>query len=243
MFITAVKVAAVEALRATFNDSYMGDINFRNVTTEYPEQSEQWPGLLVQFRPRGQVQWTGLHREQYQPLVDDPDYEWLGLVLGYFEGSIDLTVLATTAHERDRLWDALVELVLMGEDRADTGKFFTEFQKHDLVQITFNPAKIDLAGDSISPGTPWDRNTITYEATVRIDVIGQFTADPYNRRLVSFSDYTIYPYSPSPNNPDEEIYVGEPTYETDVNGDLVLDQGGNPIVSGVGPDDNDGEWL
>lgn len=205
MFVSAVKLAIVEALRETvLAAGFTGDARFQSIDIEYPEQSQQWPSLLVQFHPRGSVSWTGVNPEEFTEAGELETFDWTGITKGYFEGSIDLTVLALTSRERDRLWDALIELLLMGLRNADTEIFFERLNNHDLIDMTVLPSNITPLGDSISPGTPWDPEPLSYEATVRIDVVGQFYASTYDRRLMSISEVHLYPYRDVDPMPGEE---------------------------------------
>lgn len=211
MFLRAAKVALVEALRATFDvdpdhrledeDAAYEGFRPRSVSIEYPEEEMDWPAIFVQFHPEA-VSWTGINPDEYLPTMDD-DRPWQNIRRGQFEGNFDLMILALTSAERDRMWDELVELVLMGDMRSDTNRFHQALAHHDLISMTIQRAQVRPVGDSVGAGVPWDGNRLAYEATLRLQVTGQFAADAFNRELIAFQAITVHPYS------DIEVPYGE----------------------------------
>lgn len=190
MFLVALKTAMVEALRATFDADFPDRPKPRKVSIEYAEDREDWPFILVQVHVNT-VTWTGLH----------PDIETLNTAgdavtlvrEGMFDGTCDLSIYALTSEERDRIWDHLVQLFLMGRTRTPTNDFFSTIENHDLIALTIQEGEIRPVGDSIGMGTPWDPETLTYEATIQIAFTGQFFADETNRTLVPLSAVSVSP--------------------------------------------------
>jgi len=188
MFITATKTAIVEALIAGFQQISSSPSNTglelvpNSVTIEYPLEEVAWPAIFVQFRPE-KVQWTGLMPDQYLPSGAD----WINYRAGYFEGSIDLQIMAMHSEERDKLWDAITNLVLMGPGSIASDVFYNHIDSNDLVGLTLLPDTVIPLGDTVSPGTPFSPEELTYEASVRIKCVGQFYEDKYNYGLLSIS--------------------------------------------------------
>lgn len=218
MFLTASKTAVVEAMRAVYDDEYAGDIAFQSIDIEYPDQEYKWPACLVQMRLDGPVQWTGINPNHYEfdpgafNDVNPGSGKHREIRLGDFRGSFDFTVLSLTSHERDRLWDGLVELFLFGDMRSDTRDFFETIggdeddPLHDLVRMTPIKDQVQPMGDSIGPGVPWDNTLLAYEATLRVPVIGQFAADTFTHELYPVSALSVWPYKsddPVPGEGDE----------------------------------------
>lgn len=182
----------------------------RRITVEYPEEAEDWPTILVQIRP-SIVEWTGIGGDEVidaslssgQPTIDrsteddptpneNPSFKLIRQ--GRFEASCMLQVLALTSMERDRMWDNLVKLLLMGRKKSSTANFFTTLETHDLVGVTIMEGTIRPVGDSMGVGTPWDPELLTYEAAVEFDMVGTFYADEYTEDLVPLRDAQAFEY-------------------------------------------------
>lgn len=211
MFVKAVKLAFVEAVQAVYEDNDGAPFKPRSVGIEYPEEEIAWPAILIQFRPAGAIQWTGLNPDEVQT-IDHPDYSFESLRRGQFEGSIDFTILALSSAERDTFWDNLVQMVLMGDLQENTNRFHERITQHDLIGINILPTTVTPVGDSIGPGTPWDPDELTYEATLRVSLVGQFVADIASTKLVALGEIRVYPYT------DIDLVPGEDDNEGDWQG-------------------------
>lgn len=195
MFLTATKVCMIEALREVMgenNQKLINRVGFQRIDIEYPEDSQDWPALLVQFRPTT-VSWTGVNPDGFS--LNSTSTQYTRYRRGSFEGYFDLSILALTSQERDRLWDSLVELFMFGKNNAEIREFYYSLSENDLIDLTLQETTISPLGDSASMGTPWDPNALTYEASLRINTVGQFWADVYNLTLVPLSDVVVSPYT------------------------------------------------
>lgn len=224
MFIVAVKTAVTEALRAVwYQNQNVGqeanDYNTeltendaplpRRITIEYPEEAEEWPAILVQFRPT-LVEWTGISPDEVidaskedggvgldlsdeaETVNPNPAYKLIRQ--GRFEGSIMLQVLALSSMERDTMWDNLVKIIMMGDKRTVTNSFFVTLGQHDLVGITVMRGSVRPIGDSMGPGTPWDPELLSYEAAIEFDLVGTFYADEYTEDLIPLTAAQVFEY-------------------------------------------------
>lgn len=192
MFLDATKLALVEGWRQVFdNDSFPGP-KPRKVDIEYPMQEIDWPAVLVQFHP-ATIEWTGLNPTMYTPITD-PTFSWEGVRAGHFEGSADFSIMALTSAERDRIYDAMLGVVMMGDMSAVTSPFWQSLNNHDLIAMSFQPSKVQPVSDSIQQGAPWDDRVLIYEGSVRIQVIGEFYADMYTQQLLAISAVESYAY-------------------------------------------------
>lgn len=226
MFLVACKTAIVESLRSVwFVDQNTGqeahnynpdlDVNPRDpeprrITLEYPEESQDWPVILVQIRP-SIVEWTGIMPDEVidasqedgqlpidrtttedSPPNQTPAYKLIRQ--GRFEASCMLQVLALTSMERDRMWDNLIKLLMMGRKQSATNNFFSTLDTYDLVGITIMEGSVRAIGDTIGQGTPWDPELLTYEAAVEFDMVGTFFADEYTEDLVPLKTAEAYEY-------------------------------------------------
>jgi len=223
MFVTAVKTAIVEALEAGFNTLHTGipsdnsiELTPNSITIEYPLELVAWPTILVQFRA-SKVQWFGLNPDSYSTAsggitISGTTYSGTTVTRnGYFEGSIDLQIMAMHSEERDRLMDSVTNLILMGGGSAGSSAFYNSIYNNDLVGLTLLPSTYANLGDSISSGTPWSPEELTYEASIRIQCIGDFYETKYNYVSPQITKISASgtPYYPSVNS----IYTpGSPEY-------------------------------
>ena len=202
MFTTAVKTSIVEALNAGFTSLASApidnslDLTPNSVTIEYPLEMVQWPAILVQFRP-SKIQWSGLQPDVLTlnsgtTTISGVTYSgaYTSNRTGYFEGSIDLQIMAMHSEERDRLYDSLTNLVLMGQGSPASNAFYNSILANDLVGMTILPDTFTPLGDSISAGTPFSPEELTYEASIRINCIGDFYETKYNYPVVPISGIT-----------------------------------------------------
>lgn len=191
MFITAVKTAIVEALDAGFSalasspiDNSL-DLTPNSITIEYPLELVAWPTILVQFRAN-KIQWSGLNPDIYSVasggiVISGTTYSGTTVNrTGYFEGSIDLQIMAMHSEERDRLMDSITNLILMNGGSPASQAFYSSIYNNTLVGMTLLPSTYTPLGDSISAGTPWSPEELTYEASIRIGCIGDFYETKYN---------------------------------------------------------------
>jgi len=202
MFITAVKTAIVEALDAGFNALAPGpsdtslDLVPNSITIEYPLELIKWPAVLVQFRP-SKVQWSGLNPDIFTNYpsginINGNNYPAENVTRTcYFEGSIDLQIMAMHSEERDRLWDSLTNLVLVGDGSPASAAFYRSIISNDLLNLTLLPDTYIPLGDSITSGTPWSPEEITYEASIRISCVGDFFTAKYDYREPQITNIAV----------------------------------------------------
>ena len=199
MFITAVKTAVVEALNAGFDalgaraSSTTLDLSPRSVTIEYPLIEVNWPAVFVQFRPSS-VRWAGLYPDEYilaSGVTMSGSQAYTINRTGYFEGAIDLQILAMHSEERDRLWDGLMNLVVMNPSSPGSNAFYSSLAANDLVGITLLQSTIVSLGDTVAPGTPFSPEELTYEASVRIQCVGDFYETKYDYNVPSITDVVV----------------------------------------------------
>ena len=207
MLITGVKIAIVEALVAGFNSinpapsgrqvgipsSSTLDLTPNSVTIEYPKEMAHWPSIFVQFRP-SKVQWSGLYPDTF--ILPSGQYINNNQVAqmsrtGYFEGSIDLQILALTSEERDQLWDTLYNLVLMNPGNPASNSFYQNLVNNNLIGMTILPSTVQTLGDTVSPGTPWSPEELSYEASVRIQCIGDFYESKFNNLVPTLTTVVL----------------------------------------------------
>lgn len=211
MFIVPAKTALVEALRSVwFIDQDGNEINPeltpldrpypRRITIEYAEEPEDWPFILVQFRPT-LITWTGITPDEIYNAGDEENPAFKRVRQGRFEASCMLQIIALSSEERDRMWDNCIQLLMLGKTRNPTSNFFSILDSHDLIGMTVMEGQIRPVGDSIGVGTPWDADVLTYEAALEFDITGIFYADEYNSDLLPLSEAKIFAYVPIVDEP------------------------------------------
>jgi hypothetical protein len=207
MLITAIKIAIIEALVAGFNainpappNKQLGipssstlDLTPNSVTIEYPKEMALWPAIFVQFRP-SKTQWSGLYPDTYTlpSGVAISGYQAASMNrTGYFEGSIDLQILALTSEERDQLWDTLYNLILMNPGNPGSYAFYQSLANNNLVGITTLPGTVQTLGDTVSPGTPWSPEELSYESSIRIACVGDFYEGKFDNLTLTLQAVTL----------------------------------------------------
>jgi len=205
MFITGVKTAIVEALvsgynaiNTTYNPNITGQFNYpsdtsidltpNSVTIEYPLEEIQWPAIFVQFRP-SKSQWTGLNPDTYTLISGTNNYTSDRQI--YFEGVLDFQILAMHSEERDRLWDSLINLILMGYGSPASQAFYGSLNQNDLIAMTLLSSTVQNLGDTVSPGTPYSPEELTYETTIRVQCIGESLENKYDTTVSGVSAITV----------------------------------------------------
>jgi hypothetical protein len=107
---------------------------------------------------------------------------------GYFEGSIDLQIMAMHSEERDRLYDSIANLIMMGQGSPASAAFLSSITANNLVALTLLTDTFTPLGDSVSVGTPWSPEELTYEASIRIQCIGDYYETKYQYVVPQITD-------------------------------------------------------
>jgi hypothetical protein len=198
MIITAAKIATVEAITAAFSalgptsSNTTKDLVPRSVTIEYPVEEIAWPAVYVQFRPT-LTQYTGLNPDSFVAIKNEQGQttSWEQVRQGYFEGAFDLQILAMASEERDKIWETLINFFIMNNMDPASTAFYNSIAENDLIAITFAQGSVLQVGDTVSPGTPWSPEELTYETTLRIKCVGQFYEDKYTQTLLPVSSVKV----------------------------------------------------
>lgn len=208
MYLTKLKAAVVEALRATFTAAYP-EADFRGadgdglwVSIEYPVAKASYPGLWVDYSDSDELRVAGIGHEEFVELVDGPHR----VTRWRFGGEITVTVVALSSLERDRLFDELVRIFAFARENEAVSEFRELIEQNDLMAMNINFDTLRVFGDNAAPGTPWETEEIIYEKSVSMDVIGEFVGDPTTATLVRLSQIraTGYPAgTPEPRFPDD----------------------------------------
>ena len=98
--------------------------------------------------------------------------------------------MAMHSEERDRLYDSVTNLILMGQGSAASTAFNASITNNNLVGMTMLLDTFTPVGDTITAGTPWSPEELTYEASIRIACIGDFYETKYNYTVPEITKVT-----------------------------------------------------
>lgn len=187
MFLKETITILTKGIKDTFNEDYP-EVDFRNlyVSHEYPIDRQNYPGIWVDFRPTGSLRSAGVKHQEFEE-VFNPN---TGISLPYrqkrwrFTGYAEFTVAALTSLERARLFDEMIKVVAFGNvDDTVRSTFRNLVEDNGLIAINGDFDALEQSGFAATPGTPWGSDDIIYEATLRMQVVGEFISDPSNPLL------------------------------------------------------------
>lgn len=196
----------MEALKLVFDAQYpVEDFRELPVTMEYPADSIFYPGIWVDFEPTQPLQVAGIGHTEY---VHDTNGLPHQTTRWRFAGMIQLTLMALTSLERDRLADELVRVLAFGRQSPETSRFRDSVLTNDLIILQLQEDNIAFSGKAENPGTPWGTDDIVYEITATIDCQGEFICDTLSGALATFSSIVVYSApdgDPAPTIPDAVV--------------------------------------
>jgi len=204
MYLTVLKAAVVEALRATFDAEHpQPDFRGINIGIEYPVEQSSYPGLWVNYDDTDELTVAGINHTEVAVIngVDRPVTRWR------FAGTITITVVALSSLERDRLYDELVKVMAFARVNPSISEFRDLIELNDLIAMNGNFDKLRPSGDNAAPGTPWGTDEFIYEKSLSMDLIGEFVSDPDALTLVSLSAIRVLAY---PEGTPEPPFTGQP---------------------------------
>lgn len=179
-----LKTGLVTALKTVFDADYPVDkLRGIHVSIEYPVESQDYPGIWVDFDERT-LQNAGVdHRE-----VDEDG----NVVLRWrFEGDVSYTIASLTSLERDTVYDEMVKVLAFGRSSEVLAAFRRFIENNDFVAMNFDFDEIQVSGNAATPGTPWETDEIIYESTITMQVMGEFVTDIDTGDLVRLSKIVI----------------------------------------------------
>jgi hypothetical protein len=209
VYLQELKASLVKGWRETFDGSYIAlgpvetQTDFQNlwIDIEFPNKSEQYPSVWVDFAPVGDVENVGIGHKEYvlddtvDPAVGRRVFRWK------FQGSAQFTILALSSLERDRLYDELVRNIAFGSQSPQTSVYRSYIENNPLIATDFDWDQITTSGTSQSIGTPWGTDELIYETTLSVEVLGEFVSDESADALVPLADVLLEPYAPTEPEP------------------------------------------
>lgn len=181
--IQSVKSATVLALRDALSNITLADSDQAiNISLEYPLEPLNYPSIFVQFSV-SKLNRSGVGHEVQ---VQDPDtQEWSFIQEWTFMGRITLQILALSSVDRDQLADSVISSLafarppelLLTKPQADTKQhrgLITALDENPYVAMALQLDVILPGGQTVSQGTPFAENWLTYEDSYSFDLVGQF---------------------------------------------------------------------
>lgn len=176
------------AMRRTLDADYP-ESDFRNVPVEvnFPTVPTDFPSVWVDFDPIGPLRPVGIGH--YEDSAVTGGFRRVGR--WSFAGNVTYTAAAMSSLERDRLYDQLVSIIAFGTVDQERGQFRSIMESDPLIQVGVNFDEIDQRGFSAAPGTPWGTDEMMYEATLGIQVQGEFVSAATGTVLLPISSIAV----------------------------------------------------
>lgn len=181
---TPLKGMIVQALKGTFDDTYPSstikpEVSFAgvHVSIEYPADQANYPGIWVDYDDTAPLVKAGVDHEE---IVNNEADEPTRVTRWRFEGYISMTVTALTSLERDLLFDDLVSIIAFAKQDPIRGRFVSMAENNDYIACNIDTDTITSRGSVAAPGTPWGTDEVVYEASINLNVIGEFVPNPDN---------------------------------------------------------------
>lgn len=189
MYLEQTKAMLTIAMRNTFDADYVNP-HFRSlpISIEYPEKRQDYPGIWVDFEPVGDLEIVGINHAEY---VVQSGGTARRHTRWRFQGYATYTVVAMSSRERDSLYDEVVRIFAFGAEHATTKAYREAIEDNTLIAMNMDFGTISPRGFAASPGTPWGTEEIIYEATVAMDVIGEFVADTFTGTLAPITSISV----------------------------------------------------
>jgi len=183
--IQTVKNGVIEAIQGALQNT---SLNLQGqaayVGMEYPMEPLQYPGVWVQFSIT-KLNRAGVGHEitVNDGTTDNPSWsfiqEWM------FEGRVTIAIAATKSLDRDRLSDSVIamlgfarppDMVLMDptKNTLQDKSLLTILDENPYLAITLQLDTLIPSGQTVTMGTPWKDDILTYEDGYAFDCIGQF---------------------------------------------------------------------
>lgn len=179
--IESVKRSVITALRTTFDTSRglpreLEEVK-GNINMEYPSTVESYPGIWVQFS------FSSLRRASLQPYHIDKKTGGY-YMLGSFEGTVTLNILALSSLARDRIAGQFVKSFLLSSGDSRDEDFFTALRENPYIWISVNQDQLNPGGQSTTIGAPWDADEVVSEDSYSFQIQGQFASDVKTQNLI-----------------------------------------------------------
>lgn len=202
MYLAETRTLLWKATKEAFASPVSPDIDFSDihVSLQYPIQKVDYPAVWVDFEPEGNLTRSGIAHVEYQPSPEPGGGPYTQMARWKFGGNATFTAMAMTALERDRLIDALIQIVAFSGQSEAMGTFRASLHANQLISLAMDFDKIEQRGFGVGAGTPWGTDELIYEGTLSLAVVGEFVSSP-DGQLQGLSGFTIIPLQPGETDP------------------------------------------
>ncbi|QZE10463.1 hypothetical protein SEA_SCOOBYDOOBYDOO_117 [Mycobacterium phage ScoobyDoobyDoo] len=188
--IEQVKRAIMVAIKQGLHGTTLGhDLAGSDVSVdmEYPMTAKHYPGIWVQFTFTEFTN-AGIGHEQVRKVIENEGtpkerINWETIREVQFKGTVSLTVVSLTNLHRDRVSDWLVTMLafarapqyVITDPSRDTKQFrgFREALKDNpYIAIAVDHDTVTPGGQTVTPGVPWDPDTLGYEDSYSFQILG-----------------------------------------------------------------------
>lgn len=199
--IQTVKNGVIEALQeALQNTSLNLSDQAAYVGMEYPMEPLQYPGVWVQFSITS-LNRAGVGHEVTVNDGTDDNPSWSFVQEWIFQGRVTLAIAATKSLDRDRLSDAIIamlgfarppDMVLMDptKNTQQAKSLLSVLDENPFLAITLQLDTLIPGGQTVTMGTPWKDDILTYEDSYSFDCVGQFNLKFSNDGIYTLSEIT-----------------------------------------------------
>lgn len=217
MYLVMLKTALVDALQQAFTAYPVLDLDGLNTGIEYPVKPEQFPYVWVNYSPTDDVQMIGINNREFlgslPPSAGMTNATYAGYSRGFAQGQASYTIGALSSLERDRIYDQMLRIGMLGEDADGTSVFRTQIENNPYANIGMAFDKWHTTGENAAPGTPWGTDEMIYEITLSNDLQAEFYVEPTTGDLILLSEInleepTVYFEPPTPAPVDQVTWPG-----------------------------------
>lgn len=180
MFLTSLMTTLVRSMEAVFDADHPEE-DFRNlhVSLEYPAEEQHYPGIWVDFDLTQPLETAGIDHREYIEVDDGGGGTVTKAVQRWrFSGVAEYTLVTLSSLERARLWDEVVQAFAFAATDPSRAGYRAFFESNPYVGVSGQFDRFAAGRFATSPGTPWNSDDYIYEATITLEIIGEFVSDP-----------------------------------------------------------------
>jgi hypothetical protein len=234
VYLAELKATVVKGLRDTFdNDFPIADFRNVRIGLDFPINKQEYPSVWVDYDPSGPLRIAGIGHSEYA----EEGTGYTSLYRWTFSGSVSFTVVALTSLERDRLLDALIQVLAFSRLPGRTGLRDLIEHPDSLIGMNFDWDEVEQRGFSTAPGTPWGTDEMMYEGTLAMEVVGEFVVSDASV-LVPVSRIEVIDFvatDPDPTTPGGWLEEYDPDPQSAFQ--AVVGPGGDPLMSPLAGDE------
>jgi hypothetical protein len=183
-YLRVLKTGVTKAVKEVFGPNYP-ETTLQNLhaSVEFPVKQQEYPSIWVDV-DISTIQNAGIDHYEL-----DEDYN--KTLRWRFEGHTTYTIVAMTSLERDRIYDEMVKVLAFGPASESAVRFREFIEDNEFIAVNFDLDQLDTSIPPPVPGTPWETDEIIYEATITVQMLGEFTTHVDTGNLMPLSKVLI----------------------------------------------------